>query len=74
MTDANVSKPVPCRDIDPADLFEQGLAPGAYHDLQEVAQELILDRSSCKIVSSKRNARIVLRGFPAFGFAATVRS
>lgn len=50
MTDANDSEAVSCRDIDPVDLFEQGVAPGAYHDLQEVAQELTSDRSSCKIV------------------------
>ena len=45
MKDTRDSEPVPCRDIDPAELFEQGLAPEAYHDLQEV----ISDRSCCKI-------------------------
>jgi hypothetical protein len=50
MTDANDSEAVPCRDIDPADLFEEGLSPEGYHDLQEVTQEVISDRCTCKIV------------------------
>jgi hypothetical protein len=49
MTDATDSEPVSCRDIDPAVLFEQGLAPEAYHDLREVTQEVISERSCCKI-------------------------
>jgi len=50
MTDANDSKAVPCRDIDPVDLFEKGVSPRAYHNLEEQTQEVISDRSSCKVV------------------------
>lgn len=50
MKDTGGSEPVPCRDIDPADLFEEGLSPEVYHDLQEITQEVISDRCICKIV------------------------
>lgn len=49
MKDTRNSDQVPCRDIDPAELFEQGVAPEAYHNLQEVTQDVISDRSCCKI-------------------------
>ncbi|MFC6720233.1 hypothetical protein [Halobacteriaceae bacterium SHR40] len=73
MKDTRDSEPVPCRDIDPAELFEQGLAPEAYHDLQEVTREVISDRSCCKIAvieeeCSRCSARIsglqILGGAP----------
>jgi len=50
MKDTGDSEPVPCRDIDPADLFKEGLSPRTYHNFQEQTQEVISDHSSCKIV------------------------
>jgi len=50
MKDTGDSEAVPCRDIDPAKLFEQGVAPEAYHNLREVTEELITDCSSFKII------------------------
>lgn len=49
MTNTRDSEPASCRDIDPADLLDQGLDPEMYHDLREVTQEVISDRSCCKI-------------------------
>lgn len=50
MKDTRDPEAVPCRDIDPAELFKQGLAPEVYHDLREVTQEMISDHPCCKIV------------------------
>lgn len=64
MTDTCNSDQVPCRDIDPAELFKQGVAAEAYHNLQEETQEVISDRSCCKIAvieeqCSRCSAKIV---------------
>ncbi|ELY39890.1 hypothetical protein C496_14471 [Natronorubrum tibetense GA33] len=49
MTNTHDSESVQCRDIDHEKLFEQGIAPEAYHDFQEVAQGLISVQTCCEI-------------------------
>lgn len=72
MTDTHDSDAVPCRDIDPAELFEQGLSPEVYHDLREVTQEVISDRSGGKIVFIEEQCSRCSTRIPGIGIFGNV--
>lgn len=49
MIEEDTNGAVPCKDIEPAELLEQNLAPEVYHDLTEVHRDVVTDLSFCEV-------------------------